>query len=62
MSLIIKVWKGTGYNQNARLTQYMYSDGSTNHYTFYPRVGSPANPTEEEVPMIIKNFRLQEVK
>ena len=62
MSRVIKMWQGTGFNKNACLMQYEYDDGTTNHYTFYPRVGSPDNPTEEQVPVIIKNFKMQEVE
>lgn len=61
MSQLAKVWRGTGFNENVRLFQYLYSDGST-HYTFYPRVGSPANPNEEEAAMVIKRFNLKEVE
>ena len=62
MSKLINVWTGTGFNKDVKLMQYEYEDGTRNHYTFYPRVGAPANPTESEVPVIIKNFRLQEVR
>jgi len=60
MSTITKVWKGEGYNKEVRLFQYLYSDGSI-HYTFYPRVGTPGNPTEEEARKIIRIWNLKEV-
>jgi hypothetical protein len=61
MSIMTKCWKGKGYNENATLMQYEYADGSI-HYTFYPRVGLPGNPTEAEAREIVKRWNLEEVK
>lgn len=61
MSTVLKVWRGTGFDKNVRLTQYRYSDGSI-HYTFYDRIGCAGNPNQEEAEQIIKSWKLQEVK
>jgi len=61
MSKLVKMWKGTGYNKNVRLKQYVYSDNSI-HYEFRDRLGMPGNPTASEAKRIIESWRLIEVQ
>lgn len=59
MAKLVKVWKGTGYDKDVRLKQYIYTDGSM-HYEFRNRFGKPSNPTEQEAKRIIKLWGLVE--
>lgn len=59
MSTQIERYRGTGFNKNASLTRYEYSDGTTNHWLFRDRLGRPYNPqTETEAAQIIKDFNM----
>lgn len=63
-SKIIKKYVGTmPCDKQVSLTQYMYDDGTTNHWLFRDRLGRPANPqNQQEVDYIIKEWRLAEVE
>jgi hypothetical protein len=61
MSKVLAIWRGTGFDKNASLTKYEFSDG-TIHYTFYDRLGHAGNPNEHEAEQIIREWRLEEVE
>lgn len=60
MSIVVQMWKGTGYDKDVRLKKYLLGDGTT-HYEFRNRFGSPSNPDPKEVAKIIKLWGLVEV-
>ena len=58
MSKALRTWTGSNkFNENVRLIEHQYDDGSI-HYTFYPRVGAPGNPSKAEADEIVKSWRL----
>lgn len=62
MAKVIRTWIGTRpCDYQVSLTQFEYSDGTTNHWLFRDRKGFPYNPeSQEEVDQIIKAWALVE--
>ena len=62
MTKAIKVYVGTrAADYQVTLTQFEYSDGTTNHWLFRDRLGRPYNPVNQaEVDKIINDWKLVE--
>ena len=61
MSEMIRHYVGTmPLDYQVSLTQYRYSDGTTDHWLFRDRQGRPYNPVNQaEVDRIIKTWKLE---
>ena len=57
--MMIKRWAVTnGFDKGAKVEAYQFSDGSV-HYSFRDRFGRPSNVSEEELPKMIKDWRME---
>lgn len=61
MYTVTNIWKGEGYNSEARLIKRVYDTGRTS-WEFRDRQGRPYNPeNDNEAHKIIKDWKLKEV-
>lgn len=59
--MLTRMWKSESkFNANARLEECTYSDGSI-HYSFRDRLGRPSDVDADEVPTIIRNWKMIDV-
>ena len=60
MSTMIKKWVATSaFDRGANIQAYRYNDGSI-HYLFRrAKSGRPSNVSEEELPKMIKDWRME---